>query len=131
MTPWMIYAVIGLLAGVAGGLFGLGGGVIVVPLLIYWAKFPEHRAVGTSLVLLLPPLGLAGAIEFYRHGNVDIRAGVIIGCVMLIGIWMGSCLANRIRGPYLRLMFAVFILLLGAYLVYGACQRLGWIGGAK
>src|SRR6185295_5410711 len=62
---------IGLVSGLASGVFGIGGGVLIVPGLIYLAGFTQHRATGTSLAVLLPPVGLAATIEYYRHGNVD------------------------------------------------------------
>ena len=59
---------IGGVSGIASGLFGIGGGVLVVPALVYLAGFSQHRATGTSLAILLPPIGLAAVVEYYRHG---------------------------------------------------------------
>lgn len=127
MSPWLIFAIIGTLGGVAAGLFGVGGGIVIVPALIYWAGFSQHVATGTSLAVLLPPIGLAAVIEYYRHGNVDVRAAVILAATMFLGAWLGAYFANRMAGPQLRLLFGVFITGLGVYLVYGACKRLGWL----
>ena len=69
---------IGLVSGTASGLFGIGGGVLIVPALLYWAGFSKHAAIGTSLAILLPPVGLAAVIEYYRHGNVDLKAAFIV-----------------------------------------------------
>jgi len=65
----MVLVAIGLLSGLASGIFGIGGGVILVPALIYLAGFSQHRATGTSLAVLLPPIGLAATIEYYVHGT--------------------------------------------------------------
>jgi uncharacterized membrane protein YfcA len=127
VPEWSIFVLIGLIGGVASGLFGVGGGVVVVPALIYWAGFSQHKATGTSLAVLLPPIGLAATIEYYRHGNVDIRAAIILAAMMFVGAWGGAYLANQMKGPHLRLLFGVFLTGLGGYLVYGACKRLGWI----
>ena len=127
MPYWLVLVAIGLFGGFAAGLFGVGGGIVIVPALIYWAGFTQHKATGTSLAVLLPPIGLAAALEYYRHGNVDIRAAVILATMMMIGAWAGAYVANRLSGPYLRLTFAVFVCSLGVYLVYGACKRLGWL----
>jgi uncharacterized membrane protein YfcA len=127
MGSWLTFAEIGLLGGIAAGLFGVGGGIIIVPALIYWAGFTQHQATGTSLAVLLPPIGLAAALEYYRHGNVDIPAALILATTMFFGAWLGAYLANKLAGPQLRLAFGVFILGLGVYLIYGACKRLGWI----
>lgn len=127
MASGLLFAVIGILGGVAAGLFGIGGGIVIVPALIYWAGFSQHKATGTSLAVLLPPIGLAAALEYYRHGNVDIRAAIILAITMFVGSWIGAYIANRLRGPHLRLAFGVFVCGLGVYLIHGACKRLGWL----
>lgn len=127
MPLWLIFVLIGLLGGIAAGLFGVGGGIVIVPALIYWAGFSQHKATGTSLAVLLPPIGLAATIEYYRHGNVDIRAALILAVTMFVGSWLGAFIANKVAGPHLRLIFGIFVLVLGLYLIYGACKRLGWI----
>lgn len=127
MPPWLTFVMIGVLGGIAAGLFGVGGGIVIVPALIYWAGFSQHMATGTSLAVLLPPIGLAAALEYYRHGNVDVRAAVILAATMFVGSWVGAYVANQMAGPQLRLLFGLFVCGLGAYLVYGACQRLGWL----
>jgi uncharacterized membrane protein YfcA len=127
MGPWVIFVIIGVLGGIASGLFGVGGGVVIVPALIYWAGFNQHRATGTSLAVLLPPIGLAATLEYYRHGNVDVPAALILAATMFVGAWGGAAIANKMEGPHLRLAFGLFILGLGVYLVYGASKRLGWI----
>lgn len=118
---------IGLIGGIASGFFGIGGGLVIIPALIYWAGFTQHMATGTTLAVMLPPIGLAAAFEYYRHGNVDVRAAVIIAVMMFVGAWVGAYFANQMEGPQLRLIFGIFVCCLGAYLVYGACSRLGWI----
>lgn len=123
----LLLAAIGVVAGVLSGVFGIGGGVVIVPALIYLAGFHQHQATGTSLAVLLPPIGIAAAFEYYRNGNVDIRAAAIIAAGVLAGGWFGAVMANRISGPYLRLAFGAFVVALGLYLMYGATKRLGWI----
>ena len=127
MPSWTTYLVIGVLAGVAAGLFGVGGGIVLVPALIYWAGFSQHVATGTSLAVLLPPIGLAATLEYYRHGNVDVSAAILLALGMFAGAWVGAYFANQIRGPHLRLLFGVFVTGLGIYLVHGAFRRLGWV----
>ncbi len=127
MASWLTFVVVGLLGGVAAGLFGVGGGIVIVPALIYWAGFSQHKATGTSLAVLLPPIGLAAAMEYYRHGNVDVRAALILAAGMFVGAAVGAHIANEMKGPYLRLAFGVFVCGLGFSLIYGACRRLGWL----
>jgi uncharacterized membrane protein YfcA len=109
MSQWLMFVLIGIFGGIASGLFGVGGGIVIVPALIYWAGFSQHKATGTSLAVLLPPIGLAATLEYYRNGNA------------------GAFLANQMKGPHLRLVFGVFVSGVGVYLVYGACKRLGWM----
>jgi uncharacterized membrane protein YfcA len=127
MPQWFMFVLIGAFGGVASGLFGIGGGVVIVPALIYWAGFSQHKATGTSIAVLLPPIGLAATIEYYRNGNVDLRAAMILAATMFVGAWGGAFIANQMRGPHLRLIFGIFVTSLGVYLVYGACKRLGWL----
>ena len=123
----LLLILIGLGAGILSGVFGIGGGVVIVPALIYLAGFTQHRATGTSLAVLLPPIGFAAMWEYYRHDNVDVRAAMIIAAAVFIGGWLGALVANRVSGPYLRLAFGVFVVVLGVSLIAGAFRRLGWM----
>jgi len=127
MPAWLLFVIIGTLGGIAAGLFGIGGGVLIVPALIYWAGFSQYMATGTSLAVLLPPIGLAAALVYYRHGNVDVHAAVILAATMFLGSWLGANFANHMEEPLLRLMFGLFVSVVGIYLVYDACKRLGWL----
>ena len=118
---------IGLAAGILSGVFGIGGGVIIVPALIYLAGFRQHSATGTSLAVLLPPIGIGAMWEYYRHGNVDLRVAMIMAVAVFAGGWIGALVANRVAGPYLRLAFGLFVVVLGVSLIFGASRRLGWI----
>jgi uncharacterized membrane protein YfcA len=126
-SPAILFTVIGLVAGVLSGVFGIGGGVVIVPALIYLAGFTQHRATGTSLAVLLPPIGLGAVWEYYRHDNVNVQAAMIIAGAVFAGGWLGAIIANRVSGPYLRLAFGVFVVALGIYLLFGAFRRLNWI----
>jgi uncharacterized protein len=123
----LMFVAIGLVGGVAAGMFGVGGGIVIVPALVYWAGFSQHKATGTSLAVLLPPIGLAAVLEYYRSGNVDVRAAVLLALSMFGGAWVGAVLANQMKGPHLRLAFGLFVCAMGVYLVHGACRRLGWL----
>jgi hypothetical protein len=127
MGEWFQYAIIGVLAGISAGFFGIGGGIVIVPALIYWTGYDQHRATGTSLAVLLPPVGLAATVEYYRNGNVNIQAAMVIAVTMFLGSYVGAFGANKLSGPVLRLLFGIFVLLLGMYLVHGAMKRLDWI----
>ncbi|WP_027149546.1 sulfite exporter TauE/SafE family protein [Methylobacter tundripaludum] len=126
MPTWLILVIIGMVSGIAVGFLGMGGGIVLIPALMYWAGFSQHMATGTTIAVLLPPIGLAAALEYYRHGNVNIRAAIILAIVMFVGAWIGAYFANQINVLHLRLLFGIFVCSLGVYLIYGACQRLGW-----
>ena len=123
----LLLVVIGFGAGILSGVFGIGGGVVIVPALIYLAGFNQHRATGTSLAVLLPPIGLAATWEYYWHHNVDVRAAMTVAAAVFVGGWFGAVIANRVSGPYLRLAFGVFVVVLGVSLIVGAFRRLGWL----
>jgi hypothetical protein len=127
MTSPLGFLLIGILAGISAGLFGIGGGVLLVPALVYWAGFSQHKATGTSLAVLLPPIGIAATIEYWRHGNVDLHAALVLAAGMIAGSWVGAVIANAMEGPQLRLAFGSFISGLGVYLMIGACRRMGWL----
>lgn len=113
---------IGVFSGIASGMFGIGGGVIIVPALIYLAKFSQHAAIGTSLAILLPPVGMLAVLEYYRHGNVDLKAAFIVAIAFMVGGWLGAHLANHIGGHVLKLLFGIFVLGIGGYLVFDAIK---------
>src|SRR5262245_25923533 len=123
-ASWMVFASIGVAAGVLSGVFGIGGGVVIVPALIYLAGFDQHRATGTSLAVLLPPIGLGAAIEYYRHGAVDVRAAAIMAVALFVTAWLSAVVANRIPSTYLRLAFGLFVVIIGATLVIDAARKL-------
>jgi hypothetical protein len=123
----LVLLLIGVISGIMSGFFGIGGGIVIVPALVYLIGFTQHKAIGTSLAVLLPPVGLAAVIEYYRGGNVDLRVAFIIAIGLLAGAWVGAHFANRISGPSLRLAFGIFVVLVGLYIVYGAVRRLSWL----
>ncbi len=119
----ILLLLIGLMAGIASGLFGIGGGVIVVPALVIVMGFSLHSAIGTSLAILLPPVGLAAVIEYYRHGNVDLKSAIIVALGLFTGAWISAYFANRLAGPWLRVAFGMFVICLGVYMIYGALRN--------
>ena len=119
-----LMVLIGLISGVVSGMFGIGGGVIIVPALMYLAKFSQHLAIGTSLAILLPPVGLWAVLEYYRHGNVDLKAALIVAIAFMIGGWMGAHLANHLSSQLLKLLFGLFVLGIGCYLVFEALKSM-------
>jgi uncharacterized membrane protein YfcA len=109
--------------GVAGGTFGVGGGVILVPLLALVFGFEQHRAQGTSLIALVPPTGLLAFLAYYRAHQVDVKAGLLILPGIFLGGVLGGKLAARLSPRRMRIVFAAFLLALGAWQVVSAWGR--------
>lgn len=116
----ILFLVIGLAAGVLSGLFGIGGGIVIVPALLYLAKAQPATATGTSLAALLLPVGALGAWEYYRKGHVNVGAALLIALGLFLGAWFGARLALTLSQTELRRAFAVFLLLVAARLWWGA-----------
>jgi uncharacterized protein len=107
-----VFLAIGLSAGVLSGLFGIGGGILIIPSLIFFAQFHTKLAIGTSLGAMLLPVGLLGAYAYYQDDNLNIRASLLIGLGLFLGAYAGAKLAQMISGPTLQRMFAIFIVLM-------------------
>jgi uncharacterized membrane protein YfcA len=113
---WIVFLLIGLGAGVLSGLFGIGGGVVVVPALIFIARMQPQNATGTSLAALLLPVGAVGAWEYYRTGNLDPGAGLLIALGLFVGVGLGARLSLQLPPATLRRAFAVFLALIAVRL---------------
>lgn len=121
MSPYQIFiaTIIGLSAGFASGLFGIGGGVIIVPLLLYFFNYQQQTATATSLVALVLPVGIFGIINYYRAGFIqteNIRLGLVIALVMFLGTFLGSKFATIIHSATLTKMFSIFLILIAVRL---------------
>jgi uncharacterized protein len=111
---WTGFLLIGLGAGVLSGLFGIGGGVVIVPALIFIAKMQPQTATGTSLTALLLPVGVVGAWEYYRTGNLNLGAGLWIAVGLFVGAGIGARFSLQLTPAVLRRAFAVFLALIAA-----------------
>jgi uncharacterized protein len=116
-----MFIAIGMIAGVLAGLFGIGGGLIIVPALIILAHMPATTAIGTSLGALLLPVGLLGAWEYWRNGFLHVRVSLLLAVGLFIGAWFGARIATQLPPMVLRRAFAVFLVLVAVRL---------WVRGA-
>jgi uncharacterized membrane protein YfcA len=113
-----LFIVIGLVAGVLSGMFGIGGGVIIVPALMCFCKFSQLKAQGTSLAVLLPPAGLVAFIQYYKRGQVDLKAGILICVFLVIGSVFGSKIANNVPVSILKKSFGVLMILISVKMIF-------------
>ena len=105
----------GMLAGIASGLFGIGGGVILVPILGLLLGFSQHRAQGTSLVALIPPTGLLAVMAYAKSDYVSWKIGLLLIPGVFLGGIAGGALAKKIPAARMRRIFAVLIFMLGIW----------------
>jgi uncharacterized protein len=101
---------LGLAVGVLVGLLGIGGGVVLVPALVYLLHFDQHTAQGTSLFMQLPPLGLAALYVYWKNDFVDIRSGIICAACYLVGGYFGGFAATHIPARDLHALFGMFLI---------------------
>ena len=116
----MDFLVIGLVAGVLSGLFGIGGGVVIVPALILVAHMNPETATGTSLAALLLPVGTLGAWYYYLHGFVAVAPAAWIAAGLVVGAWLGAHVALRLSAQDLQKVFAIFLVFVAGHLWYTA-----------
>jgi len=107
----ILYILIGVAAGVLSGLFGIGGGVVIVPALLLVARMTPLTATGTSLGALLLPVGALGAWEYYRKGQLDLRVALLLAVGLFFGAFFGAKFAQLLTPVQLRRAFAVFLVL--------------------
>jgi uncharacterized membrane protein YfcA len=112
----MWITVIGAAAGVLSGMFGIGGGIVIVPGLVLLAHFSPQRATGTSLGALLLPVGLLGAMQYWRRGDVDVKASAILAAGLFLGALVGAKLGLAMSPKLLRRSFALFMVIVSAQL---------------
>lgn len=119
MNENLLYAALGLIAGTLSGLIGVGGGVIIVPALVFLFHFSQHRAEGTTLALLVPPIGILAVLPYFRQGHVDLRAAGYICLGFLFGGLLGGHWANGFASATLQRIFGVALLLISLKMLWG------------
>lgn len=107
----LLILLLGLAVGVLVGLLGIGGGVVLVPAMVYLLGMDQHLAQGTSLFILLPPVGLGALREYWREGQVDLRAGILCALGILFGALGGSLVALPMYSRNLKGLFGCFLML--------------------
>lgn len=109
---WAI-AALGLLAGVASGMFGIGGGAVIVPILVTWLRFPQKVAVATSLGALLPPVGALAAFEYYQQGQLVVSSALPVALGLLIGAYFGARITIGLPAGVVKRLYGIFLVVIG------------------
>jgi uncharacterized membrane protein YfcA len=109
---------IGLVAGISGGFFGIGGGIIIVPVLVWLMGYKQKMAQGTSLVALLAPVGILGLMNYYKSGNANLVAGAWIAAGFFGGAFLGSKVAVDLNEVVMRRSFGAFLVLVGVQMFF-------------
>lgn len=114
----LILLLVGLAAGMLSGMVGVGGGIIIVPCLVYFLGFSQKMAQGTSLGLLLLPVGILGAMQFYKSGFIDVRVVLIIAVAFIAGSYFGSRWALSMPQDTIKKIFAVMMLIIAIKMLF-------------
>lgn len=110
------FILIGLFAGVFGGLFGIGGGVVMVPAMVYILGFSQQKAQGTSLAVFMLPVAILGFLNYYKKGEADLTGGAIMAAGVFCGMFLGSKLALALEEGIMRKVFAGLLVLVAIQL---------------
>ena len=114
----LIIILVGVAAGVLGGLVGVGGGIIIVPSLVYFIGFSQKTAQGTSLGLIMLPVGILGVLMYYKQGHVDFRVVGILAVGFLLGSYLGSKIALSLPQDTVKKVFAVLMVIIAVKMLF-------------
>jgi uncharacterized protein len=112
------YLLLGLAAGILSGLVGIGGGILIVPALVFLFGFSQQQAQGTTLALLVPPIGILAAWTYYKHGFVDIKVAAIIAAGFIVGSLFGARFVTGLPNATLEKVFGIFLVLIGLKMIF-------------
>ena len=119
MNNPLLLIVFGVAVGVFSGVMGLGGGSVMIPVMVLALGMTQQQAHGTSLAVMIPPVALPAVIEYWRHGNVDIRAAAWMAVGVLLGSFFGALVANSIPKESLKLVFGFLLIYVAGYTIFG------------
>ncbi|MBL0146855.1 MAG: sulfite exporter TauE/SafE family protein [Chitinophagaceae bacterium] len=114
----LIIILVGIAAGMLGGMVGVGGGIIIVPALVYFIGFSQKTAQGTSLGLIMLPVGILGVLQYYKQGHVDFRVVAILAVGFLVGSYFGSKVALSLPQDTVKKIFAVLLILIAIKMLF-------------
>jgi len=118
MMNILLYLILGLVAGTFSGLIGIGGGTIIVPALVFLFGLSQHQAQGTTLALLVPPIGFLATWTYYKQGYVDLRIAALICVGFFLGGLVGAKLATKLSNVVLERIFGIALLLISLKMIF-------------
>ncbi|HMK04790.1 MAG TPA: sulfite exporter TauE/SafE family protein [Ferruginibacter sp.] len=118
MQTILIIILVGIAAGILGGLVGVGGGIIIVPALVYFIGFSQKTAQGTSLALIMLPVGIFGVLQYYKQGHVDFRIAGILAIGFLAGSYFGSKVALSLPQDTVKKIFAMLMIVIAIKMLF-------------
>ena len=116
---YALYIILGLVAGIFAGMFGIGGGTILIPALVFILGLTQHQAQGTTLAIMIPPIGLLAAWRYWQAGNVKLSMAGFICIGFFIGGLIGASLIQNVPDPWLKKLFGVFLLAISLNMIIG------------
>ncbi len=118
MSDTMGYVVLGVIAGMMSGIFGIGGGIVIIPALVFFFGFTQTQAQGTTLALMVPPIGLLAALRYYQSGNVKLSAAALICAGFFAGGWFGANWIQNVPAPILKRVFGAFLFFFSIKMIF-------------
>jgi uncharacterized membrane protein YfcA len=123
----LLLLAVGIAAGILSGLVGVGGGLIIVPALVFFLGFTQHQAQGTSLGLLLLPVGILAVINYYNKGQIDFKVVAVMSAAFVAGGWIGSKIALSLPQETVKKIFAVFLFYTTFRLLHWDIAIIKWV----
>ncbi len=124
LTTLVLLLAIGLIAGLASGFVGIGGGMIIVPALVFGLGLSQHMAQGTSLAMMIPPIGILAVMSYYKAGAVQVQYAAILATTFVLGAWLGSKWVLKINPAVVRFVFGVFMVFAAGRLIIKSWSEL-------
>lgn len=120
----LILLLTGLTAGILGGFIGVGGGIVIVPAMVFFLGMTQHEAQGTSLAMMLPPIGILAVMNYHKAGAVDLKAGMVLALAFVIGGFLGSKLSLRLDPIKVKLIFGLFMIIVAIRMTWSAWKQM-------
>ncbi len=124
LSTFLILMTIGLLAGAASGFIGVGGGIVIVPMMVFFLGLSQHEAQGTSLALMLPPIGILACYNYYKTGNINMTYAVIVGLFFIAGGYFGSKISLRLSPEVVKFTFGIIMLYAAGRMIWSSAKEL-------